>query len=118
MKKLKMKKMRKTVKSKLKDLYVKLSLAVFFIITNLQCAYADEDAATTTTTGADAKFNTVMGFIAGWVAKGGGALIFIGVTEYAYGWAKDRPDAKAQASNFFIGGCVALAAGVGYMIFL
>ena len=113
-----MKKMRKTVKSKLKDLYVKLSLAVFFIITNLQLAYADEDAATTTTTGADAKFNTVMGFIAGWVAKGGGALIFIGVTEYAYGWAKDRPDAKAQASNFFIGGCVALAAGVGYMIFL
>lgn len=61
MKKLKMKKMRKTVKSKLKDLYVKLSLAVFFAITNLQLAYADEDEATAT--GADAKYNTVMGFI-------------------------------------------------------
>mgnify|MGYP000096368449 FL=1 len=116
MKKLKMKKMRKTVKSKLKDLYVKLSLAVFFIITNLQLAYADEDAATAT--GADAKYNTVMGFIAGWVVKGGGALIFIGVVEYAYGWVKDRPDAKAQATNFFIGGCIALAAGVGYTMFL
>lgn len=114
MKKLKMKKMRKTVKSKLKDLYVKLSLAVFFIITNLQLAYADEDAAT----GADAKYNTVMGFIAGWVVKGGGALIFIGVVEYAYGHIKDRPDAKAQATNFIIGGCIAFAAGVGYTTFL
>lgn len=118
MKKLKMKKMRKTVNSKLKDLYVKLSLAVFFIITNLQLAYADEDADAATATGADAKYNTVMGFIAGWVAKGGGALIFIGVVEYAYGWIKDRPDAKAQATNFFIGGCIALAAGVGYTMFL
>lgn len=69
--------------------------------------------------GAEAKWTELTNtYIAPWVKKLGGAVMFIGAVEFALGWQRDDPEAKTKGLRTFIAGAIVMAVGYGASTFL
>lgn len=66
----------------------------------------------------DSSWNTTTEWLAKWVKRLGGVVIFLGVLEVGFGWVNDNPSAKTTGWKFIVGGSIIFAAGASYDTFI
>lgn len=70
------------------------------------------------TTSADAKWNTVIGFIVPWITRLGGAVVLIGAVEWGLAFKNDDAEGKTKGMRTLIAGCIVTAVGLSSDLFL
>lgn len=78
-------------------------------------AYA---SGTGTTTTAEGKWDTVIGFIVPWITRLGGVVILIGAIEFGLAFKNDDAEGKTKGMRTIIAGCIVTAVGLSSDIFL
>ena len=109
-------KIRAKVFSKIKRAVACVSAFATAMMMEVSMAYA-----TTTTPApgsAEAKWNTVIGFIVPWIARLGGAIILIGAVEWGLAFKSNDAEGKTNGMRTIIAGCIVTAVGVSSDIFL
>lgn len=66
----------------------------------------------------DSSWNTTTEWLAKWVKRLGGVVIFLGVVEVGFGFVNDNPSAKTMGWKFVVGGAIIFAAGSSYDTFI
>lgn len=91
--------------------YRKTILSLFLFSAMAMPVMADASAA-------DAKWDTVVGFIVPWIARAGGLLLLFGGIELGVAFKDDNADKKTNSIRFIIAGLIAIAVGLSSDLFL
>lgn len=75
-------------------------------------------AAGTSGTNADAKWDAVIGFILPWITRLGGVVILIGAIEFGLAFKSDDAEGKTRGMRTIIAGCIVTAVGASSSTFL
>lgn len=81
-------------------------------------AGAGAGTTTTGTTTAEAKWDTIIGFIVPWITRLGGVVILIGAVEWGLAFKSDDAEGKTKGMRTIIAGCIVTAVGLSSDIFL
>lgn len=85
----------------------------------LVAAYADPTPTPSPAgTSAEAKWDTVIGFIVPWITRLGGVVILIGAVEFGLAFKNDDAEGKTKGMRTIIAGCIVTAVGLSADIFL
>lgn len=80
-------------------------------------AYATTPAPPASTS-AEAKWETVIGFIIPWITRLGGVVVLIGAIEFGLAFKNDDAEGKTKGMRTIIAGCIVTAVGLSSDIFL
>ena len=88
-----------------------LILAAFLTITHTTRAYALDPGLGL------AQFDAVVSFLAAWMVRVGGLVLFLGVIQFALAVHNQSADGKINGALVVIAGAMVLGVGLGYQFF-
>lgn len=95
----------------LKATYRQAVLSAFLFYAMAMPVAADAGAA-------DAKWDTIVGFITPWITKIGGLILLFGAVELAVAFKDDNADKKTSSIRFVVAGLIVIAVGLSSDLFL
>lgn len=112
-------KMRAKVFAKIKRAIACISVFVTTMMIEANMVLAGAVPTTTPAPGsAEAKWDTIIGFVTPWITRLGGVVILIGAIEFGLAWKDDDATGKTKGMRTIIAGCIVFAVGLSSDIFL
>ncbi|MDE6017057.1 MAG: hypothetical protein K2H41_15435 [Acetatifactor sp.] len=102
----------------LKYNYYKVVMMMYALLCPVAVAAADDPPAAPSSTSAEDKWDTIIGFITPWIQRLGGVVILIGAIEFGLAWKNDDAEQKTKGMRTIIAGCIVWAVGLSANTFL
>ncbi len=103
----------------IKWMAAKKTILSTYLVSAIYDLYSIRAFATDGTGGsAEAKWDSVIGFILPWITRLGGVVILIGAIEFGLAFKSDDAEGKTKGMRTIIAGCIVTAVGASSDIFL